>query len=504
MPEAVATHAELIFRHCVEVARFVRPFVASAEAARVYVRRTFVRAATALVASDPEPETTLARLALHEVARAPAPVGSLWPLLDAVNELDRAAFVLVWVQELPIYRVASVLQLSLGKLLRRAEHAAHQLVARVELESLVGASASDSAPNISDCLETLRRELAITWSNAERTELVADVLADLDAGLTSWTSTHALQRAPFPRAELAPAPPPAPKPARQTDAAANRNARRHRLRSVRALAGAPRALLDSGTFALRELCAALRPATPLPFVWIPPNPTRPRARRASRALWPLPLSLVMFVLAARAAQAIFPPRAPLATGVARPVAPDRVQRPLALVAYAPPKSHAEHAVEADPEPLPPASRGSRLVHEPVPIGRVAALAPLASVVPAVVTRAAPLSLQEAMERSVGQPATSTAPAPAVAVAGDVQRPSVGAVSVAIGKVKERARACLGPDEAPSRATVVFGSSGAVAQVIVTGPASFTAQSRCIEAALGSARVPAFRDESFSASLTIRP
>ena len=52
-----------------------------------------------------------------------------------------------------------------------------------------------------------------------------------------------------------------------------------------------------------------------------------------------------------------------------------------------------------------------------------------------------------------------------------QKPSQGAVTGALGAVLPRARACLGPDDPISRATVVFSSGGSVQSVSVSGAAA---------------------------------
>jgi hypothetical protein len=84
-----------------------------------------------------------------------------------------------------------------------------------------------------------------------------------------------------------------------------------------------------------------------------------------------------------------------------------------------------------------------------------------------------------------------------------QKPSQGAVTGAIGAVLPAARACLGPDDPVSRASIVFGSSGAVQSVSVSGGASGKPAEACIKDALMKAKVQAFADPTYSANITVR-
>jgi len=85
-----------------------------------------------------------------------------------------------------------------------------------------------------------------------------------------------------------------------------------------------------------------------------------------------------------------------------------------------------------------------------------------------------------------------------------QKPSPGAVQGAIGNVLTAARACLGPTDGVSRATVTFASSGAVRDVQVAGGAAGTPAEACIRDALGKARVAPFVEPSYAATITVRP
>lgn len=85
--------------------------------------------------------------------------------------------------------------------------------------------------------------------------------------------------------------------------------------------------------------------------------------------------------------------------------------------------------------------------------------------------------------------------------GDVpQRPSQGAISSAFGPVMTEARACLGSEDAPVRASVVFAGDGTV-QSVTLAP-SGTADP-CIKAALRKAKVTPFAEGTFTASTNVR-
>jgi hypothetical protein len=84
------------------------------------------------------------------------------------------------------------------------------------------------------------------------------------------------------------------------------------------------------------------------------------------------------------------------------------------------------------------------------------------------------------------------------------QPSLGAVQAAVGSVMSGARSCLAGQDSGSKATVIFGSSGRVTSVHISGPAAGTPAESCVRSALMGARVPPFSDPTFSASLTIRP
>jgi hypothetical protein len=84
------------------------------------------------------------------------------------------------------------------------------------------------------------------------------------------------------------------------------------------------------------------------------------------------------------------------------------------------------------------------------------------------------------------------------------KPSLGAIQGALGTALPAARACLGPDDPISRATVTFRSDGAVASVSVSGGAAGTPAEECIRSALMRARVAPFAQPTFTAPATVRP
>ncbi|MBX3234191.1 MAG: hypothetical protein KIT84_40260 [Labilithrix sp.] len=84
-----------------------------------------------------------------------------------------------------------------------------------------------------------------------------------------------------------------------------------------------------------------------------------------------------------------------------------------------------------------------------------------------------------------------------------QKPSQGAVTGAIGAVLPAARACLGPDDPISRASVVFNSDGSVYSVTVSGGAAGKPAEPCIKDSLKKAKLTPFAETSYTANITIR-
>ena len=119
-------------------------------------------------------------------------------------------------------------------------------------------------------------------------------------------------------------------------------------------------------------------------------------------------------------------------------------------------------------------------------------------------------LGSAMGKAVGADGKTVDATPAAGstgpqfAAGTVpQKPSQGAVTGAIGAVLPGARACLGPDDAVSRATITFASAGNVQSVSVSGGAAGKPAEGCIKAALSKAKVTPFAEATYTAPITIR-
>jgi hypothetical protein len=91
------------------------------------------------------------------------------------------------------------------------------------------------------------------------------------------------------------------------------------------------------------------------------------------------------------------------------------------------------------------------------------------------------------------------------VRGDIpELPAQGAIQGALGGPRTAARNCLAGQEGPSRATIVFASTGNVQSVTVSGPAAGTPAEACIKTAMSKTVVGAFKHPTFSVSTTISP
>ncbi len=84
------------------------------------------------------------------------------------------------------------------------------------------------------------------------------------------------------------------------------------------------------------------------------------------------------------------------------------------------------------------------------------------------------------------------------------RPPTGAVTAAVGSVMGGAKACVAGADEPSKATITFGSSGAVKSVSVGGWAAGKPAASCIQNALKGANVGPFSQPTFVFGVTIRP
>ena len=181
----------------------------------------------------------------------------------------------------------------------------------------------------------------------------------------------------------------------------------------------------------------------------------------------------------------------------------------------------------DPSTLPPADTAAAgpalspgAARPPVAVAAATATATAAAQDPklvAVIPAAAPpaasagsdQALHQLMQQAAGvTPSTTsvtTPDAPLAASPGSVPfKPSMGAINGALGAALPGARACLGPDDPISRATVTFQSDGSVQGVSVSGGAAGKPAEGCIRAALLKARVQPFAVPTFSAPTTIRP
>jgi hypothetical protein len=121
-------------------------------------------------------------------------------------------------------------------------------------------------------------------------------------------------------------------------------------------------------------------------------------------------------------------------------------------------------------------------------------------------------LHDMMNEAVGPTSTlppSSTASPASDGGADVPpssvavRPAVGALDAALGATLPDARACLGPGDPVSRATVTFRSDGTVQNVSVSGGASGKPAEACIRSALMKTRVGPFALDTFSIPVTVR-
>jgi len=135
----------------------------------------------------------------------------------------------------------------------------------------------------------------------------------------------------------------------------------------------------------------------------------------------------------------------------------------------------------------------------------------AAAAPAAPAAPEPTGLVGAIKKAVGptEPAPPPEKAEAVAkaapVRGDIpELPAQGAISGALGAPRTAARNCIAGQEAPSRATIVFASSGNVQSVSVTGAAVGTPAEACIKTAMSKTVVGPFKHPTFSVSTTISP
>lgn len=206
----------------------------------------------------------------------------------------------------------------------------------------------------------------------------------------------------------------------------------------------------------------------------------------------------------------------VAPAPAEPVAVAVAEATTPAPAEAEPAPAPEDEGAMDPAALPTAAPQGKATHAPRAAAKVAAKPAAKPEGPAKMTEkdlaAAPAGpagdLGAAMKKEVGDDSASKAtPAAATngkAAAGNVpQKPSQGAVTGAIGAVLPGARACLGPDDPISRASIVFTSGGSVESVRVSGAAAGKPAEACIKGALTKAKVQPFAEPTYTANVTIR-
>ena len=83
-------------------------------------------------------------------------------------------------------------------------------------------------------------------------------------------------------------------------------------------------------------------------------------------------------------------------------------------------------------------------------------------------------------------------------------PPQGAILGAIGAKRQAARACVKGLDGPSRATLVFASSGKVQSVSVSGPAAGTPAEACLKSVFMKATVEPFHRATYTSSTTVSP
>jgi hypothetical protein len=138
-----------------------------------------------------------------------------------------------------------------------------------------------------------------------------------------------------------------------------------------------------------------------------------------------------------------------------------------------------------------------------------AAAPPPPVAPALPPTPEPTGLAGAIKKAVGPtgpaPEAEKAEAKAPPPRGDIpELPAQGAIQGALGSPRATARNCLVGQEGPSRATIVFASTGSVQSVSVSGPAAGTPAEACIKTAMSKTVVGPFKHPTFSVSTTISP
>jgi hypothetical protein len=172
-------------------------------------------------------------------------------------------------------------------------------------------------------------------------------------------------------------------------------------------------------------------------------------------------------------------------------------------------NHAAAPAPAGPSPGAAAIAAAMAAESPAPAHAAPAAAPPAAAPAPAPAAPEPTGLVGAIKKAVGPtepaPAAEKAEAKAAPPRGDIpELPAQGAITGALGAPRTAARNCLAGHEAPSRATIVFASSGNVLSVAVSGPAAGTPAEACIKTAMSKTSVGAFKHATFSVTTTISP
>lgn len=85
-----------------------------------------------------------------------------------------------------------------------------------------------------------------------------------------------------------------------------------------------------------------------------------------------------------------------------------------------------------------------------------------------------------------------------------QQPPQGSVAAAVGGSLPAAKGCVAGADAVSKATITFGSSGAVKGVSVSGWAAENGKSGCLKSAFQGVNVGAFSKPTYTFSVNVRP
>jgi hypothetical protein len=116
-------------------------------------------------------------------------------------------------------------------------------------------------------------------------------------------------------------------------------------------------------------------------------------------------------------------------------------------------------------------------------------------------------LANAMQKAAGSQANDVPPPSARVDTGPSDVPEIppqGAILGALGAKRQAARACVRGLTEPSRATIVFASSGKVQSVSVSGAAAGLAAEGCLKKVFMTASVDPFHRATYTSSTTITP